>query len=147
MADHSNFGSLQAAVPLDKERGLALLSGQLLLAVLELALPVKVLSLQQWQAQGRSLRAHQREEPDDLHLARQELEGLLQQTQPEHYKFYERWEVLLSTDRGTRPTATLIHDLWRHRPEQVRLKPEGAGELRRFTGFLQEERGLCIKLQ
>ena len=63
MADHSNFGSLQAAVPLDKERGLALLSGQLLLAVLELALPVKVLSLQQWQAQGRSLRAHQREEP------------------------------------------------------------------------------------
>lgn len=147
VADHSNFGSLQAAVPLDKERGLALLSGQLLLSVLELALPVKVLSLQQLQAQGRSLRAHQREEPDDLQLARQELEGLLQQIQPEPYKFYERWEVLLSTDRGTRRTATLIHDLWRHWPEQVRLKPEGAGELRRFTGLLQESRGLCIKLQ
>ncbi len=52
MTDHSNFGSLQAAVPLDKERGLALLSAQLLLSVLELALPVKVLSLQQWQAQA-----------------------------------------------------------------------------------------------
>jgi len=32
-------------------------------------------------------------------------------------------------------------------PEQVRLRPEGAGDLRRFTGSLQETRGLCIKLQ
>jgi hypothetical protein len=141
------YGSLQAAVPLDKERGLALLTGQLLLAVLELALPVKVLALQHLQAQGRNLRGQQREEPDDLQLARQELEGLLQQIQPEPYKFYERWEVLLSTERGTRRTAALIHDLWRHLPEQVRLKPEGAGDLRRFTGLLQETRGLCIKLQ
>ncbi len=141
------YGSLQAAVPLDKERGLALLTGQLLLAVLELALPVKVLALQQLQAQGRSLRSHQREEPDDLQLARQELEGLLQQIQPEPYKFYERWELLLSTERGSRRTASVIHDLWRQMPEQVRLKPEGAGELRRFTGLLQEARGLCIKLQ
>jgi hypothetical protein len=89
----------------------------------------------------------QREEPDDLHQARQELEALLTQIQPEPYKFYERWEVLLSTDRGTRRTGALIHDLWRHLPEQIRLRPEGAGELRRFTGLLQESRGLCIKLQ
>jgi len=141
------FGSLQAAVPLDKERGLALLTGELLLALLELALPVKVQALQMLQSQGRHLRAHQREEPDDLQLARQEIQGLLQQIQPEPYKFYERWEVLLSTERGTRRTATLIHDLWRHLPEQVRLRPEGAGDLRRFTGLLQESRGLCIKLQ
>jgi hypothetical protein len=147
VAEQPSYGSLQAAVPLDKERGLALLTGQLLLAVLELALPVKVLALQQLQAQGRSLRAHQREEPDDLQQARQELDGLLAQIQPEPYKFYERWELLLSTDRGSRRTASLIHDLWRHLPEQVRLKPEGAGELRRFTGLLQESRGLCIKLQ
>ncbi len=147
MAERPAYGSLQAAVPLDKERGLALLTGQLLVAVLELALPVKVLALQQLQAQGRSLRAHQREEPDDLQLARQQLQGLLQQIQPEPYKFYERWEVLLSTDRGTRRTGSLIHDLWRHLPEQVRLRPEGAGDLRRFTGLLQEARGLCIKLQ
>lgn len=145
--DHTDYGSLQAAVPLDKERGLALLTGQLLFAVLELALPVKVLALQQLQAQGRSIRAHQREEPDDLHLARQELQGLLAQIQPEPYKFYELWEVLLSSDRGTRRTATLIHDLWRLLPDQVRLRPEGSGDLRRFTGLLQETRGLCIKLQ
>ncbi|MFO7628845.1 MAG: hypothetical protein R6W06_04890 [Prochlorococcaceae cyanobacterium] len=117
------------------------------MAVFELALPVKVVALQNLQAQGRSLRAHQREEPDDLQLARQELQGLLQQIQPEPHKFYERWEVMLSTERGHRRTAALIHDLWRHLPEQVRLKPEGAGELRRFTGLLQETRGLCIKLQ
>ncbi len=147
MAEQPAYGSLQAAVPLDKERGLALLSGQLLLAVLELALPVKLENLQQLQAQGRSLRAYQREEPDDLQQARQELEGLLLQIQPEPYKFYERWEVLLSSERGTRRTATLIHDLWRVLPEQVRLRPEGAGDLRRFTGSLQEARGLCIKLQ
>ena len=147
MAEQPAYGSLQAAVPLDKERGLALLSGQLLLAVLELALPVKVENLQQLQAQGRSLRAYQREEPDDLQQSRQELEGLLLQIQPEPYKFYERWEVLLSSERGTRRTATLIHDLWRVLPEQVRLRPEGAGDLRRFTGSLQEARGLCIKLQ
>jgi hypothetical protein len=147
VAEQPSYGSLQAAVPLDKERGLALITGQLLLAVLELALPVKVLALQQLQAQGRSLRAHQREEPDDLQQARQELDGLLAQIQPEPYKFYERWELLLSTDRGSRRMASLIHDLWRHLPEQVRLKPEGAGELRRFTGLLQEARGLCIKLQ
>ncbi len=55
--------------------------------------------------------------------------------------------MLLSSDRGTRRTGSLIHDLWRHLPEQVRLKPEGSGELRRFTGLLQETRGLCIKLQ
>ena len=116
-------------------------------AVLELALPVKVLALQQLQAQGRNIRAHQREEPDDLHLAREELLGLLGQIQPEPYKFYERWEVLLITDRGTRRTGALIHDLWRHLPEQIRLRPEGSGELRRFTGLLQESRGLCIKLQ
>jgi hypothetical protein len=147
VAEQPAYGSLQAAVPLDKERGLALLSGQLLLAVLELALPVKVENLQQLQAQGRSLRAYQREEPDDLQQVRQELEGLLLQIQPEPYKFYERWEVLLSSERGTRRTATLIHDLWRVLPEQVRLRPEGAGDLRRFTGSLQEARGLCIKLQ
>ena len=147
VAQQPGYGSLQAAVPLDKERGLALLSGQLLLALLDLALPVKVENLQQLQVQGRSLRAYQREEPDDLQQARQELEGLLTQIQPEPYKFYERWEVLLSSDRGTRRTGNLIHDLWRHLPEQVRLKPEGAGELRRFTGLLQEARGLCIKLQ
>jgi len=147
VADQPTYGSLQAAVPLDKEQGLALLTGQLLLAVLELALPVKVLALQQLQAQGHSLRAHQREEPDDLQLARQELDGLLAQIQPEPYKFYERWELLLTTERGSRRTTTLIHDLWRHLPEQVRLKPEGSGELRRFTGLLQEARGLCIKLQ
>ena len=147
MAEQPAYGSLQAAVPLDKERGLALLSGQLLLAVLELALPVKVVNLQQLQAQGRNVRAYQREEPDDLQQARQELEGLLLQIQPEPYQFYERWEVLLSSERGTRRTANLIHDLWRHLPEQVRLKPEGAGDLRRFTGLLQEARGLCIKLQ
>ena len=147
VADNTDYGSLQAAVPLDKERGLALLTGQMLFAVLELALPVKVLGLQQLQAQGRSIRAHQREEPDDLHLARQELQGLLGQIQPEPYKFYERWEVLLSTDRGTRRTAALIHDIWRQLPDQVRLRPEGNGDLRRFTGLLQETRGLCIKLQ
>lgn len=147
MADHTVYGSLQAAVPLDKERGLALLTGQLLAALLEMALPVKVLALQHLQAQGRSIRAHQREEPDDIHLARQELQGLLEQIQPEPYKFYERWEVLLSTDRGTRRTAALIHDLWRLLPDQVRLRPEGGGDLRRFTGLLQETRGLCIKLQ
>jgi len=147
VAEQPAYGSLQASIPLDKERGLAALSGQLLIAAVDLAIPVKVETLQQLQAQGRTLRASQREEPDDLQLARQELEGLLQQIQPEPYKFYERWEVLLSSDRGTRRTGNLIHDLWRHLPEQVRLKPEGAGELRRFTGLLQETRGLCIKLQ
>jgi hypothetical protein len=30
---------------------------------------------------------------------------LLLQIQPEPYKFYERWEVLLSSERGTRRTA------------------------------------------
>ncbi len=147
MAEHPDYGSLQAAVSLDKERGLALLAGRLLLALLELAVPVKVEVLQELRAQGRNIRAVQREEPDDLHQARQELEALLTQIQPEPYKFYERWEVLLSTDRGTRRTGALIHDLWRHLPEQIRLRPEGAGELRRFTGLLQESRGLCIKLQ
>jgi hypothetical protein len=143
----TDYGSLQAAVSLDKERGLALLAGRLLLALLELAVPVKVQVLQDLRSEGRNIRAYQREEPDDLHQARQELEALLTQIQPEPYKFYERWEVLLSSDRGTRRTGNLIHDLWRHLPEQVRLKPEGAGELRRFTGLLQETRGLCIKLQ
>ena len=147
MAEHPDYGSLQAAVSLDKERGLALLAGRLLLALLELAVPVKVTVLQELRAQGRNIRAVQREEPDDLHQARQELEALLTQIQPEPYKFYERWEVLQSSDRGTRRTGVLIHDLWRHLPEQIRLKPEGAGELRRFTGLLQESRGLCIKLQ
>lgn len=147
MAEHPDYGSLQAAVSLDKERGLALLAGRLLLALLELAVPVKVEVLQELRAQGRNIRAVQREEPDDLHQARQELEALLTQIQPEPYKFYERWEVLQSSDRGTRRTGALIHDLWRHLPEQIRLKPEGAGELRRFTGLLQESRGLCIKLQ
>lgn len=141
------YGSLQAAVSLDKERGLALLAGRLLQALLELAVPVKVQLLHDLRSEGRNIRAYQREEPDDLHQAREELEALLSQIQPEPYKFYERWEVLLSSDRGTRRTGSLIHDLWRHLPEQVRLKPEGAGELRRFTGLLQETRGLCIKLQ
>lgn len=145
--DRRDYGSLQAAVSLDKERGLALLAGRLLLALLELAVPVKVQVLQALRSEGRNIRTYQREEPDDLHQARQELEALLSQIQPEPYKFYERWEVLLSSDRGTRRTGNLIHDLWRHLPEQVRLKPEGAGELRRFTGLLQETRGLCIKLQ
>ena len=143
----TDYGSLQAAVSLDKERGLALLAGRLLLALLELAVPVKVQVLQDLRSEGRNIRAYQREEPDDLHQARQELEALLTQIQPEPYKFYERWEVLLSSDRGTRRTGSLIHDLWRHLPDLVRLKPEGAGELRRFTGLLQESRGLCIKLQ
>ena len=147
MADQPAFGSLQAAVSLDKERGLALLAGRLLLALLELALPVKVQMLQDLRSEGRNIRAYQREEPDDLALARQELGALLTQIQPEPYKFYERWEVLLSSDRGTRRTGSLIHDLWRTLPEQIRLRPEGAGELRRFTGLLQEARGLCIKLQ
>ena len=143
----TDYGSLQAAVSLDKERGLALLAGRLLLALLELAVTVKVQVLQDLRSEGRNIRAYQREEPDDLHQARQELEALLTQIQPEPYKFYERWEVLLSSDRGTRRTGSLIHDLWRHLPDLVRLKPEGAGELRRFTGLLQESRGLCIKLQ
>jgi hypothetical protein len=147
VAEHPDYGSLQAAVSLDKERGLALLAGRLLLALLELAVPVKVEVLQELRAQGRNIRAVQREEPDDLHQARQELEALLTQIQPEPYKFYERWEVLQSSDRGTRRTGALIHDLWRHLPEQIRLRPEGSGELRRFTGLLQESRGLCIKLQ
>jgi len=147
VADQPAYGSLQAAVSLDKERGLALLAGRLLLVLLELAVPVKVQVLQDLRSEGRNIRAYQREEPDDLHQARQELEALLTQIQPEPYKFYERWEVLLSSDRGTRRTGNLIHDLWRHLPEQVRLKPEGAGELRRLTGLLQETRGLCIKLQ
>ena len=147
MAEHPDYGSLQAAVSLDKERGLALLAGRLLLALLELAVPVKVEVLQELRAQGRNIRAVQREEPDDLDQARQELEALLTQIQPEPYKFYERWEVLQSSDRGTRRTGALIHDLWRHLPEQIRLRPEGSGELRRFTGLLQESRGLCIKLQ
>jgi hypothetical protein len=115
--------------------------------MLDLAVPVKVEVLQDLRGQGRNIRAVQREEPDDLHQARQELEALLTQIQPEPYTFYERWEVLLSTDRGTRRTGALIHDLWRHLPEQIRLRPEGSGELRRFTGLLQETRGLCIKLQ
>jgi hypothetical protein len=143
----TDYGSLQAAVSLDKERGLALLAGRLLLALLELAVPVKVQVLQDLRSEGRNIRAYQREEPDDLHQARQELEALLTQIQPEPYKFYERWEVLLSSDRGTRRTGSLINDLWRVLPEQVRLKPEGAGELRRLTGLLQETRGLCVKLQ
>ena len=143
----TDYGSLQAAVSLDKERGLALLAGRLLLALLELAVPVKVQVLQDLRSEGRNIRAYQREEPDDLHQARQELEALLSQIQPEPYKFYERWEVLLSSDRGTRRTGGLINDLWRVLPDQVRLRPEGAGELRRFTGLLQETRGLCIKLQ
>ena len=132
---------------LDKERDLALLAGGLLQALLELALPVKVKVLQDLLSQGRPVRAYQREEPDDLQQARQELQGLLLQIQPEPYKFYERWEVLLSTDRGVRRTATLIRDLWRDLPEQVRLGPESSGDLRRFTGLLQETRGICIKLQ
>lgn len=147
MAEQPAYGSLQAAVSLDKERGLALLAGRLLLALLELALPVKVQVLQEWLSEGRNIRAYQREEPDDLYQARQELEALVTQIQPEPYKFYERWEVLLSSERGTRRTGPLIHDLWRHLPEQIRLLPEGTGELRRFTGLLQETRGLCIKLQ
>jgi len=147
VADQGAYGSLQAAVPLDKERGLALLSGSLLMAALELALPVKVAVLQQMQEQGRTIRAHQREEPDDLQLARQQLEGLLQQIQPEPYKFYERWEILVTHERGNRRTGNLIHDLWRHLPEQARLGPEWSGEPRRFTGLLQEARGLFIKLQ
>jgi len=147
VSEHMVYGSLQAAVSLDKERGLALLAGRLLQALLELAVPVKVQLLHDLRSEGRNIRAYQREEPDDMHQAREELEALLGQIQPEPYKFYERWEVLLSSDRGTRRTGSLIHDLWRHLPEQVRLKPEGAGELRRFTGLLQETRGLCIKLQ
>ena len=147
LADQGSYGSLQAAVPLDKERGLALLSGSLLMAALELALPVKVAVLQQMQEQGRSIRAHQREEPDDLQLARQQIEGLLQQIQPEPYKLYERWEILVMHERGNRRTGNVIHDLWRHLPEQTRLGAEWTGEPRRFTGLLQEARGLFIKLQ
>jgi hypothetical protein len=147
VAEQPAYGSLQAAVSLDKERGLALLAGQLLLALLELAVPVKLQMLQTLRSEGSNIRAHQREEPDDLHQARQELEALLTQIQPEPYKFYERWEILLSSDRGTRRTGTLIHDLYRQLPEQIRLRPEGGSELNRFTGLLQEARGLCLKLQ
>jgi hypothetical protein len=117
------------------------------MAALELALPVKVTVLQQMQEQGRSIRAHQREEPDDLQLARQQIDGLLQQIQPEPYKLYERWEILVMHERGNRRTGNVIHDLWRHLPEQTRLGPEWAGEPRRFTGLLQEARGLFLKLQ
>ncbi len=141
--EHPTYGSLQAAMSLDKERGLALLAGRLLLALLELAVPVKEQLLQQLRSEGRNVRAHQREEPDDLQQARQELEALLTQIQPEPYKFYERWDVLLSSDRGTRRTGALINDLWRALPEQVRLKPEGAGELRRFTGCCRRRGGGC----
>jgi hypothetical protein len=117
------------------------------MAALELALPVKVTVLQQMQEQGRTIRAHQREEPDDLQLARQQIEGLLEQIQPEPYKLYERWDILVMHERGNRRTGNVIHDLWRHLPEQTRLGPEWAGEPRRFTGLLQEARGLFIKLQ
>ena len=147
VVDQGRYGSLQAAVPLDKERGLALLSGSLLMATLELALPVKVAVLHQMQEQGRTIRAHQREEPDDLQLARQQIEALLQQIQPEPYKLYERWEILVMHERGNRRTGNVIHDLWRHLPEQTRLGAEWSGEPRRFTGLLQEARGLFIKLQ
>ncbi len=147
MGDQASYASLQAAVPLDKERGLALLAGSLLLAVLELAIPVKIAVLQQLQEQGRTIRAHQREEPDDLQLARQQIERLLEQIQPEPYKFYERWELLVTHERGNRRTGNLIHDLWRHFPEQTHLGSEWAAEPRRFTGLLQEARGLFIKLQ
>jgi hypothetical protein len=99
------------------------------------------------QEQGRTIRAHQREEPDDLQLARQQIEGLLEQIQPEPYKLYERWDILVMHERGNRRTGNVIHDLWRHLPEQTRLGPEWAGEPRRFTGLLQEARGLFIKLQ
>jgi hypothetical protein len=58
------------------------------MATLELALPVKVAVLQQMQEQGRTIRTHQCGEPDDLQLARQQIEGLLQQIQPEPYKLY-----------------------------------------------------------
>jgi hypothetical protein len=57
-------------VSLDKECGLALLAGRLLLALLE-------------------------------------LEALLTQIPLEHYKFYHRWDVLLSSDRGTRRCASV----------------------------------------
>jgi hypothetical protein len=103
----TDYGSLQAAVSLDKERGLAPLAGRLLLALLELAVPVKVQVLPGLRSEGRNIRAYQREEPDDLQQARQELEALLSQIQPEPYRFYERWEVLLSSDRGTRRTGSL----------------------------------------
>ncbi|MFM7550144.1 MAG: hypothetical protein ACKO8I_15020 [Cyanobacteriota bacterium] len=118
MPERTNSGSLQAAVSLDQERGLALLAGQLKLVLLDVAVPVKVQVLQDLRSEGRNIRAHQREEPDDLHQARQELEALLCQIQPEPAKFYGRWEVLLSSDRGTRRTGSLIHELWRHLPEQ-----------------------------
>ncbi len=61
MPEPTDYGSLQAAVSLDKERGLALLAGQLLLALLELALPVKVQVLQDLRSEGRNIRAYQRE--------------------------------------------------------------------------------------
>ena len=70
MPERADYGSLQAAVSLDKERGLALLAGRLLLALLELAVPVKVQVLQELRSEGRNIRAYQREEPDDLHQAR-----------------------------------------------------------------------------
>jgi hypothetical protein len=53
----TDYGSLQAAVSLDKERGLALLAGRLLLALLELAVPVKVQVLQDLRSAGRNIRA------------------------------------------------------------------------------------------
>lgn len=61
--------------------------------------------------------------------------------------YYERWAILVTHERGNRRTGNVIHDLWRHLPEQTRLGPEWAGEPRRFTGLLQEARGLFIKLQ
>ena len=57
------YGSLQAAIALDKERGLAQLAGKLLLSLLELAVPVKVQVLQDLRSEGRNIRAYQREDP------------------------------------------------------------------------------------
>ena len=58
--ERPDYGSLQAAVSLDKERGLALLAGRLLLALLELAVPVKVQLLQDLRREGRNTRSWRR---------------------------------------------------------------------------------------
>jgi hypothetical protein len=74
--ERQDHGSLQAAASLDKERGLALLAGRLLLVLLELAVPMQGQLLQELRREGRNIRAYQPEQPDDLHQARQR-QGLL----------------------------------------------------------------------
>ena len=110
----------------------------MLLALLDVAVPVKVQMLQDLRSEGRNGLLGRK--TMTCTRPRQELEALLCQIQPVPVKFYDRWEVLLSSDPGTRRTGSLLHELWRHPPEQLRPMPEGALKLRRFTSLLQETR-------